>query len=286
MRFCGIDENGLGPFLGPLIITSYEAERVSDVQIIKDSKKVFSRKEKDFEFIERFFINEFGEVRDLYDLFEKSESSQVIRSICPFSPETFCFSKIKIPVWTNFPISVKKSRPNISFILACPGLLHLKVRDFGTKFRANAYFLCILALKSESQMVFCGKSGYKKSYLEELERAMLDIGIKTQTKVVKESDEVSIYEIKEPSKKRIHFIKDADLKFPEVAYASIIGKYLRELCMLSMTRFAFQDSRFPISGYGSKKKMNYTVKRILDNLRTRFGIFDEETAKKCLERNY
>lgn len=285
MRVCGIDENGLGPYLGPLVVTAYESELVSDEEI-KDSKKVFSRKEKDFEFIERFFIESFGLVGNLYDLFEKSELSQEIMNICPFSPETFCFSKIKVPHWASYPVGNKNKDSSIRFIVACPGLLYAKVRELGTKFRTNAYFLCFLALKSNAQKVFCGKSGYKKSYVEELRKVMQDLNLQNQIRVVEESQEQSLYELEGQCKKQIYFIKDADLKFQVVAYASIIGKYIRELCMLSITKFLHNDSKFPMSGYGSRERMKTFAEKILNNLMSKIPDIDKRIAERCIERNY
>jgi hypothetical protein len=133
---CGIDENGLGPYLGPLIITSVETQEnkndrkeenireksfingenfiknIKDTENrgkIKDSKAIFSRRKEDYEKIEKIFFSIFGKSGEInsdeitpntiFEVFAKSEFSKEIIEMCPISPEKICFTKINIPVW-------------------------------------------------------------------------------------------------------------------------------------------------------------------------------------------
>ncbi|MGB9677976.1 MAG: hypothetical protein ACPLZ9_05085, partial [Candidatus Ratteibacteria bacterium] len=53
---CGIDENGFGPILGPLVITGVlTSENIKIPETIKDSK-IFYRKRNDFKKIEEIAI--------------------------------------------------------------------------------------------------------------------------------------------------------------------------------------------------------------------------------------
>jgi len=146
-----------------------------------------------------------------------------------------------------------------------------------------------MALLSSSEKVICGKSGFKKSYKNEIEKALQDLKINyRKIKTEKEENEESIYEIleesegKEKTLKKIYFIKDADEKFHEVALASQIGKYIREICMLSLTKFLDEKSIFPISGYGKKENLKKIAESIIQRAYNQ-GI---KIPKECVERNY
>ncbi|MCX7734308.1 MAG: hypothetical protein N2254_06055 [bacterium] len=297
MLVCGIDENGLGPFLGPLIITAYEREEKNtdptEYSKIKDSKEIFSRKPNDFEIIEEFFLKELGKTQNLYEIFRRSIFRNWIEKVCPISPKTLCFSDVKIPQWINHSENLKdsitdKANKNIRFAIICPHILKIKVQELGSKFSANAYFVCYMALKSNSEKVICGKSGFKKNYEYEMIKAMQDIGIKADLKKIQESNEISSYIVQsEDTTKQIHFVKDADSKFQEVSFASIIGKYIRELCMLSITKFLDPKRKFPISGYGKKNEMKNTVYEILKKIQSNHTVEDINKIRDfCIERNY
>jgi ribonuclease HII len=146
-----------------------------------------------------------------------------------------------------------------------------------------------MALLSSSEKVICGKSGFKKSYKNEIERALQDLKINyRKIKTEKEENEESIYEILEESEgkertlKKIYFIKDADEKFYEVALASQIGKYIREICMLSLTKFLDEKSTFPISGYGKKENMKKIAESIIQMAYSQ----KIKIPQECIERNY
>jgi len=349
---CGIDENGLGPYLGPLIITSVETqenkndrkeENIREKSFIngenftknrkhtenrgkiKDSKAIFSRKKEDYEKIEKIFFSIFGKNEEInsdetqpdtvFQVFAKSECSKEIIEMCPISPEKICFTKINIPVWMKNENSTqnesKKEERKINqegnkimqeegekiasrklkvrYAILCPGLLSKYIKIMGSKFSVNSYFMVKMALLSSSEKVICGKSGFKKSYKNEIEKALQDLKINyRKIKTEKEENEESIYEIleeregKERTLKKIYFIKDADEKFHEVALASQIGKYIREICMLSLTRFLDERSTFPISGYGKKENMKKIVESIIQMAYSQ----KIKIPQECIERNY
>lgn len=300
MLVCGIDENGLGPFLGPLVITAYEREceeknEEKNTDIIKDSKQIFSRKRNDFENIEEFFLKELGKTQNLHEIFERSVFRNWIEKVCPISPKTLCFSDIKIPQWSNHSENLKddaiikdNTDKNIRFAIICPHILKLKIQELGSKFSANAYFLCYMALTSKAEKIICGKSGFKKRYELEIMKAMQDLEIKAELEKIQESNDISSYRVQnEDMTKQILFVKDADSKFKEVSFASIIGKYIRELCMLSITKFLNPEEKFPISGYGKKNEMKDTVFEILKKIQSNHRVEDINKIKDfCIERNY
>jgi len=348
---CGIDENGLGPYLGPLIITSVETqenkndrkeENIREKSFIngenfiknrkdtenrgkiKDSKAIFSRRKEDYEKIEKIFFSIFGKSGEInsdeiqpdtvFQVFAKSEFSKEIIEMCPISPEKICFSKITIPLWVKNENStqneskkgeiksnqegneieeeqekIASKKLKVRYAILCPGLLSKYIKIMGSKFSVNSYFMVKMALLSSSEKVICGKSGFKKSYKNEIEKALQDLKINyRKIKTEKEENEESIYEIleeregKERTLKKIYFIKDADEKFHEVALASQIGKYIREICMLSLTKFLDEKSTFPISGYGKKENMKKIAESIIQRAYNQ-GI---KIPKECVERNY
>lgn len=302
MLVCGIDENGLGPFLGPLIITAYESDQelVAQSGEVKDSKALFSRRERDYIIIEEFFFEKLHKVGrlvnslSLADLFCESVFSAQIEKICPIGPRKICFSDlVKVPVWSKIKaFSGVGSTEDFYFAIACPKLLNEKVKAFGSKFSADAYFMSVLALKSRAQKVICGKAGFKKRYAREIIEACRFANVKLNNLVVvKESNEESIYIISLQSSdkdgiKEIVFAKDADKKFHQVAVASVIGKYLRELSMLSLTKE--MNLNFQISGYERKDKLKSISEKILERFE-KFAErnFDSQKVKsECIERNY
>jgi ribonuclease HII len=348
---CGIDENGLGPYLGPLIITSVETQEnkndrkeenireksfingenftknIKDTENrgkIKDSKAIFSRRKEDYEKIEKIFFSIFSKSveinsdeippKTIFEVFAKSEFSKEIIEMCPISPEKICFTKINIPVWMKNENStqneskkeerksnqegneieeeqekIASKKLKVRYAILCPGLLSKYIKIMGSKFSVNSYFMVKMALLSSSEKVICGKSGFKKSYKNEIERALQDLKINyRKIKTEKEENEESIYEIleesegKEKTLKKIYFIKDADEKFHEVALASQIGKYIREICMLSLTKFLDEKSTFPISGYGKKENMKKIAESIIQMAYSQ----KIKIPQECIERNY
>lgn len=318
MIICGIDENGLGPFVGPLVITAYEREVRSeppaysepttsqsesaifpdDKTTIKDSKKIFSRNEKGFKLIEEIFINGVKPPKDIYSVFENSEMKEQIKRICPLSPDLFCFSRIPIPIWTKTEDGKQREGSEkapeeetrdkrVVFAIICPRLLLLGVRRFGSKFSANSYFMSVLGIRSRARLVICGKSGSKKSYEKEIRAALSDLNVKAELKILRESNTESSYIIEtESEEKEIRFVKNADSRFFEVARASIIGKYIREICMMSITRSIFPQSEFPISGYGQKQKLKHVPEKIIAKLKSTGYDLDADEIRECIERNY
>ena len=339
---CGIDENGLGPYLGPLIITSVETQEnkkendqeeknsnekslIENDRKIKDSKAIFSRRKEDYEKIEKIFFSIFGKNEEInsdeippntiFQVFAKSEFSKEIIEMCPISPEKICFTKINIPVWMKNENStqneskkgeikinqegnkimqeegeeITSKKLKVRYAILCPGLLSKYIKIMGSKFSVNSYFMVKMALLSSSEKVICGKSGFKKSYRNEIEKALQDLKINyRKIKTEKEENEESIYEIleesegKEKTLKKIYFIKDADEKFHEVALASQIGKYIREICMLSLTKFLDEKSTFPISGYGKKENMKKIAESIIQMAYSQ----KIKIPQECIERNY
>jgi len=338
---CGIDENGLGPFLGPLIITSVEIQEskndqeeknsnerapkskeniIENNEEIKDSKAIFSRKIEDYEKIEKIFFSIFGKNKNMnfsppsniFQVFVKSEFSNEIVELCPISPEKICFPEINIPLWMKNSLTQNEKEGNerkreengirqeeneiiaskklsVRYAILCPGLLSKYVRIMGSKFSANSYFMLKMALLSSSEKVICGKSGFKKSYKNEIEKALQDLNINyKKIKTEKERNEESVYEIlienegKEKTLKKIYFIKDADEKFYEVALASKIGKYIREICMLALTKFLDEKSIFPISGYGKKENLKKIAESIIQKAYSK----EIKIPQECIERNY
>jgi len=80
-----------------------------------------------------------------------------------------------------------------------------------------------------------------------------------------------------PGLGEIHFVQDADARDPLVMLASLVGKYVRELLMARITRFHGVDEEGAVSGYHDPRT-NAWVKTTLRRRRT-LGIHGD-----CFER--
>ena len=256
----GVDENGLGPKAGPLVITGVVVR--GKPEKFEESKKFFSPGEwRKLEEVTLPILRKFYEVETLLDIFQNSLFSSEVNQICPVKPSDFCFSRIKLPFWS----AKAESSPfdafvvELKFAVLCPGILSVKVGEEGSKYKVDAKVMFEVAKLLSAKKVVCGKAGFTKSYIFD-----------SEIEVLKEGGEESIYKVGD---KTISFVKKADEKFFPVAVASLVGKYIRELCMLSLSQnFGFD---FVVSGYPSGKGTYELI-----------GKMKEKLPEECCERNY
>ncbi|RLD17425.1 MAG: hypothetical protein DRI36_03850 [Caldiserica bacterium] len=229
MKYLGIDENGYGPKIGPLVITGCATEKLFYVPCAIDSKKIFKRNLKGYETLEEIALKVILASDYKEGFLDEFSPPYWIKKF----PEPFEFPfKIK-----TFIIDVKNFNEEIKF---------------KKKSELNfSYFLKIIdELKNDRMEVFCGKiGGAKRIYREWFEKFFDDI------EVLKEKEEESVYKVKKDGISfKISFLLNAEDRFFLCALSSIVGKYLREIKMLEISKKLGFESKIPyFSGYSDKK---------------------------------
>jgi len=282
MEIIGIDENGLGPILGPLIISGIKLkvkepvffyskiENLKSIFKIDDSKNVFKRTEKwtysKGEIISLSILKTFN----FEDLIEK-----YVNLIISDYEKNFYIKNYKLPIWAKT-YKENNLRDEINFIgykayAIFPSEFNKELSRIN-KFQMDIKFFLDLAYElssNELNLVFCGKVGGYTYYTKEF----LKLGI-TKYEILKENKGHSAYKIRYRDKLlEIHFLLDGDKIYYPIAIASIIGKYLRELFMKVLNeRFGFDDEIPFSSGYKhdiktiqliEKIKLNYNINDFL-----------------------
>lgn len=258
----GIDENGLAPLLGPMVVTGVACE-ISRAGFAADSKEVFKRDEKSYAHGEAIAL---AAMRDVCGRTPKSISEIIelfatkdIRTLCPVVDgkplgKSLCYADIPVPFWCNaadipeFPGRVHEITTSI--------LCALEFNNSITRFKSKAIVdLWAMLCVSEKLMKFgrpivCGKVCGLKKYSPFLIQSMKFDSVHTR----KERASESAYEISAGKFKTIlKFAVDADSRFPAVSLASIIGKYIRELMLISVNKFFGRHEKIPLfHGYPSK----------------------------------
>ncbi len=305
MWVVGIDENGLGPLLGPLVVTAVAFETpsydrntfwraVKDVLPADDSKKLFSRNSlKSAEKATLSWLGAFG--------IEAASHEDLAAQIClspPFPPPpneidcTWCApEKSVLPAWTNAVDgdAIGKARKScarsairpalVRSFSVCPGVYNAATADPAmNKFRLDFQLMMELvkALSTHNAadrelLVLCGKVGSTRYYGPWLEAAGFG-----SWSVEEEERELSSYQV--PSMGKISFIKDGDGTHLPVAVASMVGKYLRELTMRDINRRLAVPGVRSASGYRDKITKEF-VARTKDRRR------ELQLEDRCFLRN-
>ncbi|MDJ0763690.1 MAG: hypothetical protein QNJ97_11965 [Myxococcota bacterium] len=275
MRVIGIDENGLGPVLGPLIVTAtafdvdqYDPKAFWDhataVIAADDSKKIF--KKGHLALAEQATLSWLS----AFDMTPHTHADAV-RLICmeppipmpcpPGERPGHCHpSDQALPAFqkTSSNIASANVRPflleagirpvAVKAVSACPGAFNLatapaKMNKFKLDFQLMTALAAALAKDtSEDVTVLCGKVGSTRRYRPWFSDFEFD-----PWWVETEMPEVSTYRVRQIG--RVSFVRDGDASHLPIAMASMVGKYLRELAMRDLNRrLASSTVRFA-SGY-------------------------------------
>lgn len=265
---CGIDENGFGPILGPLIITGVLTENSIKIpDYIKDSK-IFYRKKDDFEKIEEIAVLSFYFFKNKlpnspYDIFKNFTSYKC------FFDDNICEKNIPLSFRIKNPKSVLEKYENlvsqknkfkeIKIKVICPYFFNNFLNKKNSKFILNLSNFCKIIKemgKYKNIKFYCGKIGSLTYYKNYLSYFLPEYEIKT----IKEEENVSSYQIfKKNQNFEISFYKDVEKISPVASFSSIIGKYVREIIMESI-RKSLNINQY-ISGYRDKK-----TKEIIENI--------------------
>jgi len=277
MMIVGIDENGLGPLLGPLIVTAaaFKAKTYDKDTFWKlagpdlpadDSKVLFSAKhpaKSESAFLS--WLNIFGaKTLSQADLLNEIGVKPYAPLPCK-TPAQICEpSQAPLPAWSN------KKPQELSLAIwnrfdrlgikahtikahqACPGLLNQELAKEGmNKFRFDFELMIDLVKKLGAKqngdlLALCGKIGSTRRYGPWLKAIDCQI-----TDIVEETAKCSTYKIDGVG--TLSFIRDGDGEHLPIAVASMVGKYLRELAMDQINAHLGRDRKNSVSGYRDRR---------------------------------
>jgi len=270
-RILGIDENGLGPLLGPMVVTGtlLESDTHSDLWFgdISDSKMFFkTRSMNNFALVEETAISIF------YLLKKKMPSSplEILRAFCSNNgctagndictgriPREFTWADSEKAKKRCFEFSQWASHnnvgiKNVSCVFICPRKLNSFTRN-NTKLFLDFLSFCSLIKEvngKDKLEVEAGKIGGLKFYMPYIRYSMDDF----QSEIVTEKESESIYILnRQESSMRVGFFMDVEKKSFPAALSSIAGKYIREISMLSIRKSLNIEG--DISGYHDRKTL-------------------------------
>jgi len=275
MWVTGIDENGLGPRLGPLVVTAasldleaYDLRELADLGRdlgIDDSKvtSAFGRMghaEGIALALAELCLGRHPEhIDDVLDAFVRGGAAALRRPCPKGASEAQCWSA-RVPLaafggdieWGRDVLARLREAGaevrHVRSVVACAGTLNHAFAAGQSKLRVDlAYFESLLrdarAAAPEDLLAICGMVGGIRKYRDHFSE-FLD-GVET----LRESRREARYRIAGVGE--VSFEVKADSRHLPVAMASMVGKYLRELMMARMNGFYREaDPSFPaFSGY-------------------------------------
>ena len=304
----GIDENGLGPRLGPMIVTAVRMEldlakvttRRGFVSAttragIGDSKEksahgAMGAAEARVLAILREHLGiastSLARLAEVVGL----ENEASLRSDCPSgeAPQACFRHAIDLPVFGEGPgdddVRAAKGLLTRGIRLAavrvavvCPKRMNM-ARDKGlSRFDLDLAYMVRLAesLRGErttpTVIAYCGKVGGRARYASALERLSPLVGILGEVRTR------SSYAV--PGFGEVHFVMDGDASEPAIGLASMVGKYMRELWMDRIHRYYAEHvaELQPVSGYHDPSTERFVERTAI--VRRERGVPDE-----CFDR--
>lgn len=276
----GIDENGLGPRLGPMVVTAVRLEldvaRVPDVRAfarlarqagIGDSKAECAHgamggvEGRVLALLRTHLGVEAGTLTALSDTLGLDDEATLRGDCPPGEAPMACFGDpLPLPAFGPGPsrddvAAAEALRENgvvlreARVALACARRMN-RARDAGTsRFDLDLRMMVRLAAALGAGdgrggvVALCGKVGGRKSYAAALAPLAPLVG------VLGESKDRSSYAL--PGFGEVHFVLDGDATEPAIGLASLVGKYVRELWMHRLNRYwmAAVPGTTPVSGY-------------------------------------
>ncbi|MCM8768357.1 MAG: hypothetical protein NC911_01540 [Candidatus Omnitrophica bacterium] len=276
MTILGIDENGLGPLMGPLVVTGVviQGETKNWLPGAKDSKKFFSssdpgRLRKLELFCLALFSSIYGYLPESPALFLQGISSE---HRCPAEID-LCWSGLnsrftrtdrkeislfseRIKTWAE---KEKVTLKAIHSQILCSARLNEFFRRKQSKSFVDfcTFASVIRNLATVETEIIAGKIGGLKKYSSWLRYAFPEARIK----ILQETPELSAYHLILAGKEyRLNFWVKVEEKCLAAALASLVGKFVREIFMESINNYL--GNKFPVSGYRDRQ-----TKSFLDKIR-------------------
>jgi ribonuclease HII len=304
----GVDENGLGPRLGPLIVTSVEARAVNGASTaaairlacskprgklrerLGDSKELVSYGDSSLgEAWARAFIPDAQNPPDLLAIL-LADTPESLRSFCPQdhvgqcwdgANETFRADKATVAeVREDLDRLASKGLriERVRVALVCAKVINDRAAKGLTRFEVDLHTMekLVLAIRAdagEDVTAICGKVGGYDRYSASFGPLSGRLHA-----IVEEGRARSTYKF--PGVGEIHFVRDADRANMLVSLASLVGKWTRDLVMSRIVRYhRAEDPTLPnASGYHDPISTRFIDSSRLN--RKRRGVPDE-----CFERN-
>jgi ribonuclease HIII len=271
MLVVGIDENGLGPELGPLVVT---ATLISVKNLepllrgsLKESKQIFRSGEKMGEG-EDIVLSFFSFLKGYIPSHPREIFNKLLLTLedtCD-SPLPHCNPDFEIPNWCDksqirkntaelFLKEVGGELIEVKSIALCPAQLNNRLQSYNKNHIDYLLFEELIMYfkgKYKDEILFlCGGIGTTKDYSFYF-RHLKALPYKS----LRREEEVTYFF---PSLGEIRFIKNGDEKYFPIALSSLFGKYIRELFIEQMNRFfrANLPSLPYCSGYRDRKTKEF-----------------------------
>lgn len=301
-RVIGVDENGLGPRLGPLVVTGVRlrlagaAPTFAELRAatgLDDSKRVFSPGRRGRgEALALGVLGLAGAGSPAELLAERLVALPwEPPGACPATPRRLDASTSPCPALPVRPVPRWTARvedvagglqrlgmavERVAWAVLCPGLLNVALRDGTSKLAVDLrlFELVVQALRDGTDgecEAICGKVGGTDRYAERFVR-----WAGRAVRVELESRARSTYVVDGVG--RVSFVRDGDASEPAVAMASVLGKYVRELWMDDLAAAAQWDGPTP-SGYHDEASA-----RLEARLRERIAAGELRCPTDCVRR--
>ncbi|MEO0140063.1 MAG: hypothetical protein ABIM88_00760 [candidate division WOR-3 bacterium] len=246
MRISGLDENGLGPRFGPLMVTGVliEAENESRALLsnhsgpVDDSKRIFKRDPKSYAKGEAIAL---GILRNAG--MNPVDTEDLRRELG--LPEDLPLPRTRLPIWCS---DGELPLMGIRVLGIATRAISPRELNEANKFSRTVSSMIEIGQKlAPSDLCVLGKVGGRRFY-----SSFLWARLGEETLIISEKHEESRYIA---GSREWRFVQDADRLWLPVAMAGIIGKYIRELSMLELNARAGFESPIPYcSGYPGDPK--------------------------------
>lgn len=286
MLVAGVDENGLGPGLGPLVVTAIvldvpdsgeSALRLDGHALprsVADSKLVFKRTVRSYAAGESVALALARALEGASQALHVSAFlSAVTRGGCVAAsdgagPPELHHAAIPMPLWGGDPAPIESALASAGIRvvdLACRVLFPAEFNSVrttpGGKLALNyrVFEEALALLGTCPSLALLGKIGGTRFY-----RPWLDASVRLrEVETLGEEPAESRYRARfGGGPVELRFVRDGDATYLPIAAASLVGKYVREASMLCLNRaLGFLDPIPHASGYWSDPKTQLAIER-------------------------